>query len=92
MRERLSLNRFLRSCLEEKIDFSRIRLRRKHMSDPWDSYFPEGELVKIVHDKYHRFLINKNGWNSKEGMGDCEVLSVSLTRKAVIVDVGRGWH
>lgn len=89
----LRLNRFLRGCIDNGIDFSRIRFVRNEYHRIWEDYFDPGKSVSFVKNGGSTFLVSGTGrqWVCNPDAGDCELLSIDLTHRGVLVTLGKGF-
>lgn len=88
----MKLNRFLRGCLNKGIDFSRIQFVRREEYSIWIKYFKKDVPVKFRSLGDNTFAVSGTGnrWKCNLNSGDCEILSVTLSRKGVLVTLGDG--
>lgn len=89
----IGLNKFLRGCLREGVDFKRMRFVRNEYHPQWANYFPAGVPVQFKLRNGHMFRTsgsNDAGWNCEKDEADCEVLGISLSFRKLTVTLGKG--
>lgn len=89
----IGLNKFLRNCLRDGVDFKRMRFVRNEYHPQWHSYFPPGVQVQFVLRHGYMFRLPESsdkGWNCEKDEADCEVLGISLSFRKIVVTLGKG--
>lgn len=88
----MRLNRFLRGCLNNGVDFSRIKFVRRVEYGIWIKYFKKDIPVKFRSLGDNTFAVSgtSSKWKCNLHSGDCEILSLSISHKGVVVTLGDG--
>lgn len=88
----ISFNKFLRQCINHGVSFKRIRFVRREHHRIWDSYFKPGEPVSFTKQGGFAFSVTgtTDRWICSNDSGDCELLSIELTHRGVLVVLGAG--
>ncbi len=90
----MKLNTFLRECISNNVDFSRINFVRKKYCHIWEKYFEIDVPVKFTKRGHNEFAVSgrSNRWKCNENSGDCELLSITVSHKGIFVILGDGTY